>query len=91
MLRLYANAVSSTERPRFLVFITAMSVVSALAIGMIVLVSTLHSALRLSDPVTAAIASVNLEYAGFVLFGVFAAIWAAVLIRGQVQPARERS
>ncbi|CAM3723265.1 HoxN/HupN/NixA family nickel/cobalt transporter [Smaragdicoccus niigatensis] len=91
MLRLYANAMSSTKRPRFLVFITAMSVVSALVVGVIVLVGTLHSALGLSDPVTAAIASVNLEYAGFVLFGLFAAIWATVLIRRQFRPLSERS
>lgn len=85
MMRMYASAtVSTQDRRRFNILVTSMSVASAFIVGAIVLAGAAHSAFHLSDPVTGAIASVDLEYAGFGLIGIFLLAWVVFAVRRRV-------
>ena len=55
--------------------VTAMSVVVAFIIGGISLVGILHDRLGLNDPITSAIAEIDLGSTGFIVVGAFVAVW----------------
>jgi high-affinity nickel-transport protein len=59
--------------------ITGLSVAVALLIGTIELVGVLHAQLRWSDPVTGWIAGLDLNNVGFIVVGLFVAVWAAAI------------
>jgi high-affinity nickel-transport protein len=59
--------------------ITGLSVVVALLIGTIELVSVARDDLGWSNPVTEWIASISLEHVGFVVVGLFVVTWAAAI------------
>jgi nickel/cobalt transporter (NiCoT) family protein len=59
--------------------ITGLSVTVAFVIGTIELVGCLHDQLRLTDPATGWIAGIDLNNAGFVIVGLFVAVWACAL------------
>jgi high-affinity nickel-transport protein len=59
--------------------ITVLSVVVALLIGTIELVSVARDDLGWSNPVTEWIASISLEHVGFVVVGLFVVTWAAAI------------
>ncbi|NMO04463.1 nickel transporter [Gordonia sp. TBRC 11910] len=76
MMRLYSSASSGSRRRRnFNVLITTMSVVSALGIGGTILTSVFRDEFALQDPITGFISSLNLEYVGFAMIGVFGSMW----------------
>jgi high-affinity nickel-transport protein len=80
MMRLYSSASDGSRRRRFNVVITTMSVVSALAIGVTILLSAAREAFTLQDPVTGFFSSIDLEYleyVGFAMVGAFGAMWVA--------------
>jgi nickel/cobalt transporter (NiCoT) family protein len=54
---------------------TGLSVAAALLIGGIELIGILHEKAGLTDPITTAIASVDLENVGYILVGLFLATW----------------
>jgi high-affinity nickel-transport protein len=59
--------------------ITGLSVAVAFVIGSIELVTVLHDKLGLTDPVTSWISGLNLDNVGFVIVGVFVAVWGAAI------------
>ncbi|HEV2769917.1 MAG TPA: HoxN/HupN/NixA family nickel/cobalt transporter [Solirubrobacteraceae bacterium] len=59
--------------------ITTLSVLVALVVGPITLVSVLSDKLSLDDGVIGAIARLELEYVGFVIVGLFVVAWAIAL------------
>jgi high-affinity nickel-transport protein len=94
MLRLYSNAAADGPGLRgFDVVVTAMSVASALGIGVIVSAATARDAFGLHDPFTAWCSRLNLEHAGFVLIGAFVVLALIMMtrrrlarLRGEVSP-----
>ena len=59
--------------------ITGLSIAVAFLIGTIELVGILHDQLDLTDPVTSWISALNLNNVGFVIVGLFVAVWAIAL------------
>lgn len=59
--------------------ITGLSIAVAFIIGTIELVGVLHDQLALHDPVTDYISTVNLNNVGFLIVGLFAAVWACAV------------
>ena len=59
--------------------ITGLSIAVAFLIGTIELVGVLHDQLGLDDPVSNWISGVNLNNVGFVIVGLFVAVWACAL------------
>ena len=59
--------------------ITGLSVLVALLIGTIELVSILHSKLDTTDPVTSWIAGLNLNNVGFIIVGLFVVVWGCAI------------
>ncbi|WP_425470002.1 HoxN/HupN/NixA family nickel/cobalt transporter [Streptomyces tateyamensis] len=59
--------------------ITGLSIAVAFLIGTIELVGVLHEQLDLTDPVTGWISGVDLNNVGFVIVGIFVAVWAVAL------------
>ncbi|WP_435056549.1 HoxN/HupN/NixA family nickel/cobalt transporter [Streptomyces noursei] len=59
--------------------ITGLSIAVAFFIGTIELVTVLHDKLGLDDPLTAGIASLDLNNVGFIIVGLFVVVWAAAL------------
>lgn len=59
--------------------ITGLSVAVALLIGTIELVGVLHNNLALHDPVTGWIAGLNLQNVGFIIAGLFVAVWSLAI------------
>jgi high-affinity nickel-transport protein len=59
--------------------ITGLSVAVALLVGTIELVTVLHDKLDLTDPVTGWVAGLNLDSVGFIIVGLFVAVWAAAI------------
>ncbi|MFC1407295.1 MULTISPECIES: HoxN/HupN/NixA family nickel/cobalt transporter [Streptacidiphilus] len=59
--------------------ITGLSIAVAFLIGTIELVGVLHDQLGLDDPVSNWISAVNLNNVGFVIVGLFVAVWACAL------------
>ena len=76
MMKLYSTALTETgTRMRFNATVTVISAVSALLIAVITLGGFLNDLLGLTDPVTTALAEVDLGDAGLVLIAVFALVW----------------
>ena len=76
MMKLYSTALTETgTRMRFNATVTVISAVSALLIAVITLGGFLNDLLGLSDPVTSALAGIDLGDAGLVLIAVFALVW----------------
>jgi high-affinity nickel-transport protein len=59
--------------------ITGLSVAVALIIGSIELVGVLHDDLHVVDPVTTWIAGLDLNNVGFLIIGLFVAVWAGAI------------
>jgi high-affinity nickel-transport protein len=59
--------------------ITGLSVAVAFLIGTVQLVGMLHERLRWHDPVTGWIAGLDLNVVGFLVVGLFVAVWAAAV------------
>jgi len=59
--------------------ITGLSIAVAFLIGTIELVGVVHGQLDLSDPVTSWIAGIDLNNVGFIIVGLFVAVWACAL------------
>ncbi|MEO6880758.1 MAG: HoxN/HupN/NixA family nickel/cobalt transporter [Mycobacteriaceae bacterium] len=59
--------------------ITGLSVAVALIIGGIEIVGVLHDKLALNDPLSDAIASIDLGNVGFIVVGLFVVVWAAAV------------
>jgi high-affinity nickel-transport protein len=70
--------------------ITGLSAAVALLIGSIELISLLHDQLALADPVTGWVADLNLNNVGFMIVGLFVAVWAAAITYWKVSAAEER-
>ena len=76
MMKLYSTALTETgTRMRFNATVTVISAVSALLIAVITLGGFLNDLLGLTDPVTTALAEIDLGDAGLVLIAVFALVW----------------
>lgn len=76
MMKLYSSALTETgTRRRFNATVTLISAVSALFIAAITLGGFLHDLLGLEDPMTAALADVDLGQAGLALIAVFGLVW----------------
>ncbi|RKQ35336.1 HoxN/HupN/NixA family nickel/cobalt transporter [Kocuria tytonis] len=76
MMKLYSTALTETgTRMRFNATVTMISAVSALFIASITLGGFLHDLLGLEDPLTAALAEIDLGQAGLLLIAVFALVW----------------
>jgi high-affinity nickel-transport protein len=56
--------------------ITGLSIAIAFLIGTIELVGVLHDQLHLTDPVTDWISGIDLNNIGYVIVGLFVAVWA---------------
>ncbi|MGA5130065.1 HoxN/HupN/NixA family nickel/cobalt transporter [Streptomyces olivoreticuli] len=59
--------------------ITGLSIAVAFLIGTIELVGVLHDQLALNDPVTGWISGIDLNNVGFIIVGLFIAVWACAL------------
>jgi high-affinity nickel-transport protein len=59
--------------------ITALSITVALGIGSIELVGILHQQLHTTDAVTAAIAGIDLNNAGYIIVALFVTVWACAI------------
>ena len=71
--------------------ITGLSVVVALFIGSVELISVLHDDLGWTNPVSDWVSSINLDHVGFVVVGLFAFTWIAAVIfwRGSAEKAAQ--
>ncbi|HWI44080.1 MAG TPA: HoxN/HupN/NixA family nickel/cobalt transporter [Nocardioides sp.] len=90
MSRAYRWAVLDPRRKLFYNFsVTALSVAVALSIGSIVVLQLVAD--ELDPPMLRWAAAIDLQYAGFVIVGVFAVVWAVSVVAFQtVQRRRER-
>ncbi|MCW2875892.1 MAG: nicT2 [Streptomyces oryziradicis] len=70
--------------------ITGLSIAVAFLIGTIELVSVLHDKLDLKDGLTGWISGLNLDNVGFVIVGIFVAVWAAALAYWRFAKVEER-
>jgi high-affinity nickel-transport protein len=70
--------------------ITGLSIAVAFLIGTIELVGVLHDKLDLRDAVTGWIAGLDLDNVGFVIVGLFLAVWAAALAYWRLAKVEER-
>jgi high-affinity nickel-transport protein len=70
--------------------ITGLSVAVALLIGTIELTSVLHDKLDLSDPVTSWISGLDLQNVGFIVAGLFVAVWAVAIGYWKLRSVEER-
>ena len=76
MMKLYSTALTETgTRMRFNATVTVISAVSALLIAVITLGGFVNDLLGLTDPVTTALADVDLGQAGLALVAVFGLVW----------------
>ncbi|MDO4918954.1 HoxN/HupN/NixA family nickel/cobalt transporter [Kocuria sp.] len=76
MMKLYSSALTETgTRMRFNATVTVISAVSALFIAAITLGGFLNDLLGLTDPVTSALAEIDLGQAGLVLVALFGLVW----------------
>ncbi len=72
------------------VTITGLSVAVAAVIGTIELVGVLHDDLGLSDPVTGWIADLDLNNVGFVVVGLFVAVWGIAVLYWRLAKVEQR-
>ncbi|MFF6995123.1 HoxN/HupN/NixA family nickel/cobalt transporter [Streptomyces sp. NPDC008313] len=70
--------------------ITGLSIAVAFVIGTIELVGVLHEKLALSDAVTGWIAELDLNNVGFIIVGLFVAVWAAALAYWRLAKVEQR-
>jgi high-affinity nickel-transport protein len=70
--------------------ITALSVAVAFAIGTIEIVGLLHDDAGLNDPVTNRIAGLDLNNVGFVIVGLFVAVWAIAIAYWRLAKVEKR-
>jgi high-affinity nickel-transport protein len=70
--------------------ITGLSIAVAFLIGTIELVGVLHDQLGLDDPVSNWISGVNLNNVGFVIVGLFVAVWACALVYWRLAKVEHR-
>ncbi|MDI5966631.1 HoxN/HupN/NixA family nickel/cobalt transporter [Streptomyces sp. SL13] len=70
--------------------ITGLSIAVAFLIGTVELVGILHDQLGLSDPVTGWIAGVDLNNIGFLVVGLFVAVWACALAYWRIAGVERR-
>ncbi|WP_235367317.1 HoxN/HupN/NixA family nickel/cobalt transporter [Rhodococcus sp. Chr-9] len=64
----------------FTLITTGVSVVAAAVLGTIILVSTAHEALELTDPWTGWVADLDLDYIGIALAATFAVLWIGAVV-----------
>lgn len=70
--------------------ITGLSIAVAFVIGTIELVGVLHDKLDLRDDVTGWIAGLDLDHVGYVIVGLFVAVWAAALAYWKAAKVEQR-
>ncbi|MCM3265919.1 HoxN/HupN/NixA family nickel/cobalt transporter [Streptomyces thermoviolaceus] len=70
--------------------ITGLSIAVAFLIGTIELVGVLHDKLALGDRVTGWIAGLDLDHVGYVVVGLFVAVWAVALTYWKVAKVEQR-
>jgi high-affinity nickel-transport protein len=76
----YRWAFASPARKIYYNFtVTGLSVVVALGIGGVELLTVAHDKLHLRDPASTAVADLPLDAAGYVVAGLFVVVWAAAL------------
>nr|WP_236650364.1 HoxN/HupN/NixA family nickel/cobalt transporter [Kutzneria albida] len=72
------------------IVITGLSVAVALLIGSIELIGLLRDKLGLTDPVTGWIADLDLNNVGFVIVGLFVAVWAVAIAYWRIAGVEQR-
>jgi high-affinity nickel-transport protein len=70
--------------------ITGLSIAVAFFIGTIELVGVLHEKFDLADPVTGWVAGLDLDNVGYLIVGLFVAVWAAALAYWRLARVEER-
>ncbi|MCX4094329.1 HoxN/HupN/NixA family nickel/cobalt transporter [Nocardia sp. alder85J] len=70
--------------------ITGLSIAVAALIGSIELIGVLHDQLGLTDPVTDWVAGISLDNVGFVIVGLFVAVWAVALLYWRLAKVEDR-
>jgi high-affinity nickel-transport protein len=91
MNRAYDWAFAQPVRKIFYnITVTALSVLVALLIGVIELISVLTEQLGITKGPLAAIGNANLDYVGFVIVGLFVVTWAVALVVWRVGRIEER-
>ncbi|MEU2063745.1 HoxN/HupN/NixA family nickel/cobalt transporter [Streptomyces sp. NPDC013455] len=70
--------------------ITGLSIAVAFFIGTIELVGVVHEKFHLDDPVTGWVAGLNLDSVGYLIVGLFVAVWAAALAYWRLARVEER-
>ncbi|MFI9721125.1 HoxN/HupN/NixA family nickel/cobalt transporter [Streptomyces sp. NPDC052396] len=70
--------------------VTGLSIAVAFFIGTIELIGVLHEQLSLDDPVTGWISGIDLNNVGFVIVGLFVAVWACALLYWRVAKVENR-
>ncbi|MFG2146119.1 HoxN/HupN/NixA family nickel/cobalt transporter [Streptomyces sp. NPDC048696] len=70
--------------------ITGLSIAVAFLIGTIELVGVLHDKLDLSDGLTGWVSGLNLDNVGFIIVGLFVAVWAAALAYWRLARVEQR-
>ena len=70
--------------------ITGLSVAVALGIGTIELVTVLHDKLHLSDPLTGALAGLQLQNIGYLVVGLFVLVWTAAIAYWRLARVEQR-
>jgi nickel/cobalt transporter (NiCoT) family protein len=70
--------------------ITGLSVAVAFLIGSIELISVLHDNLGVVNPITSWVSSINLNYVGFIIVGVFVATWTIALLYWRLADVEDR-
>ncbi|WP_280719865.1 HoxN/HupN/NixA family nickel/cobalt transporter [Kitasatospora sp. MAP5-34] len=79
-----------TRKVYYNLTITGLSIAVAFLIGTIELVGVLHDQLGLSDPITTWISRVDLNNVGFVIVGLFVAVWACALAYWRLAKVEDR-
>ena len=70
--------------------ITGLSVAVAFLIGSIELISVLHDNLGVVNPITSWVSSINLNYVGFIIVGMFVATWTIALLYWRLADVEDR-
>ena len=70
--------------------ITGLSVAVAFLIGSIELISVLHDNLGVVNPIATWVSSINLNYVGFIIVGMFVATWTIALLYWRLANVEDR-